>query len=211
MARNKLAKAEIVNTENDARLRVSYNPEEYKLEQGNNFAEVGIPGLPTPPLQYVRGRARALSMDLFFDAHESPDPEGVRTATGRLLQLLDKWPATKAPPRLLFVMGRFTFRCVLVDASQRYTMFRPNGTPVRATVSVRFQEYSEPELEVQRGIFVGPPTLHNTAAGQTLDRLAAQYLGDPSRWREIAKANGIVDPLNLVPGTPLQIPTGGGR
>ena len=25
-----------------------YNPEELKLEQGNNFAEVGIPGLNAP-------------------------------------------------------------------------------------------------------------------------------------------------------------------
>ena len=37
---------------------VMYNPEELKLEQGNKFAEVGIPGLNASPVQYVRGKAR---------------------------------------------------------------------------------------------------------------------------------------------------------
>ena len=32
-----------------------FNPTEYQLQKSNNFAEIAIPGLETPPLQYVRG------------------------------------------------------------------------------------------------------------------------------------------------------------
>ena len=46
-----LAKATILNTFTGESFRVMYNPEELKLEQGNTFAEVGIPGLGTPPVQ----------------------------------------------------------------------------------------------------------------------------------------------------------------
>jgi nucleoid-associated protein YgaU len=204
MPPTQLAKAAILNERSRDRIEVMYNPEEFRLEQGNNFAEVGIPGLAAPPIQFVRGRLRALTMDLFFDSYEAGDD--VRIRSGRVIALLDKLPDTKAPPVLLFTMGLFAFRCVLVEANQRYTMFLRDGTPVRVTLSVRFQEYAPVMLKVEPGLFAGPPTLHNLGAGQTLSSLAAQYLGDPSRWREIAKANGIVDPLSIASGTSLVIP-----
>src|SRR6478735_2694482 len=109
-----LAKAAIVNTDTGDRIEVMYNPEQYSLEQGNNFAEVGIPGLKGPPVQYVRGKLRTLSMELFFDTYEQG--VDVRGITGTIVALLDQDVRTKAPPILLFTMGAFSFRCVLVDA-----------------------------------------------------------------------------------------------
>jgi LysM repeat protein len=225
---NELSKALIINTTTGASFPVMYNPEELKLEQGNTFAEVAIPGLSTPPVQYVRGKARTLSMDLFFDTYETG--EDVRTYTAQIVSLLDKVPQTQAPPILLFSMGRFQFPCVLVDAGQRFTMFQRDGTPVRSTVSVRLQEYVRIEMQVQRGIFFGSPTasaavnvavgagrspvtgsssVHITLQGETLSGLAAAYLGDSGRWREIAKANDVDDPFDLPPGTALVIPPRG--
>ena len=42
--------------------------------------------------------------------------------------------------------------------------------------------------------------------GETLDRIAAKYYGDSTRWRMLADANGIADPLALRPGALLSIP-----
>ena len=200
----RLAKATITNTASAQRFQVMYNPDELRLEQGNNFSEVGIPGLNAPPVQYVRGKARSLSMDLFFDSYEAD--QDVRTHTGPLVKLLDKEPLTRAPPVLLFSMGQFNFQCVLVDASQRFTMFRRDGTPVRSTIAARFQEFVRVEIEIERGLFIGPPTLHNVVRSETASAIATAVLGDPARWREVAEANGIDDPLNLPPGLTLQIP-----
>jgi len=205
----RLAKATITNTSTSERFQVMYNPDELRLEQGNNFAEVGIPGLDVPPVQYVRGKARTLAMDLFFDSYEAD--QDVRTHTGPLVRLLDKEPLTKAPPVLLFSMGQFNFKCVLVDASQRFTMFRRDGTPVRSTIAVRFQEFVRVEIEIERGLFIGPPTLHNVVRSETASAIAATALGDPARWREVAEANGIDDPLNIPPGVTLKVPQGGRR
>ncbi|MCX4821040.1 hypothetical protein OG883_14175 [Streptomyces sp. NBC_01142] len=232
---NELAKALIVNTSTGEAFPVMYNPEEFRLEQGNNFAEVGIPGLNSPPVQYVRGRARALTMELFFDTYETDPPQDVRGHTAPIVRLLDKDPLTQGPPVLLFSLGRFHFECVLVDAGQRYTMFLRDGTPVRCTLSVRFQEYVRVDVEIRSGFFVGSPTVsaaantavntaaqtarsvlrgsatvHITVAGDTLSALAGVYLGDPARWREIAGANDSEDPFALPPGLPLVIPTGSG-
>jgi hypothetical protein len=203
-----LAKATIINTETGEQVSVMYNPEQFSLEQGNNFAEVAIPGLSAPPLQYIRGKSRVLTMELFFDTYEAH--QDVRLFSGRLVALLDQRPSTHAPPVLLFTFGPFSFRCVLVDAAQKYTMFDRDGTPVRCTVSARFQEFAEVNVEIEQGVFFGPPTIANIGQ-QTLDQLASKFLGDASRWREIASANGISDPLNLPSGGQLIIPGTGGR
>jgi hypothetical protein len=196
----------LVNTHTGERIPVMYNPEEYRLEDGNNFAEVGIPGLDAPPIQYVRGRGRALTMELFFDTYAQH--EDVRRHTARITGLLEKLPQTNAPPILLFVMGQFAFECVLADATQRFTMFDRDGTPVRASLSARFLEFVRVQIETQRGVFMGPPTLHNVVEGQRVSDLAARYLGDPGKWRAIAEANGIDDPFRLATGESLVIPRG---
>ncbi|MDN5768110.1 MAG: hypothetical protein L0H96_18690 [Humibacillus sp.] len=219
-----LAKATILNTFTGESFRVMYNPEELKLEQGNTFAEVGIPGLGTPPVQYVRGKARTLSMELFFDTYETG--EDVRTRTAPVVQLLEKDARELAPPVLLFSLGRLQFQCVLVDAGQRFTMFLSDGTPARSTLSARFQEYVRLDVEIRQGIFFGSPTVsaavnaagavvgisstvHVTSAGETLSGLAGAYLGDPALWRLIAVANRIVDPFDLGVGRSLVIPPRG--
>ncbi|MFE6962948.1 LysM peptidoglycan-binding domain-containing protein [Streptomyces sp. NPDC057696] len=220
-----LAKAEIIDTASGENYPVMFNPEELKLDQGNSFAEISIPGLNTPPVQYVRGRARTLAMDLFFDTYESGGD--VRAHTGPIVRLLDKRPGTHAPPVLLFSLGSFQFRCVLVDANQRFTMFLRNGTPVRSSLSVRFQEYVPTDVEVRSGVFFASPTasavanravsaaeslmsqeptVHVVVEGDTLSAIAGVYLGDPALWREIAQANAIVDPLHLTPNTRLVVP-----
>ena len=209
MALVKLAKATIINTVTNQKISVMYNPEEFKFDQGNTYAEVGIPGLDASPIQYVRGRARTLTMDLFFDTYESN--QDVRLYTAQVVNLLNTLPQTKAPPVLLFSMGRFNFQCVLVDAGQRYTMFLRDGTPVRATLSVRFEEYVRVDFTAQQGPFTGSPALHNFIQGQTLSGLASDYLGDPTQWRTIAEANKIDDPFHVTPGTQLVIPGGGTR
>lgn len=201
----KLAKATITDTRRRRSFPVMYNPEEFTLEQGNSFAEVGIPGRDAPPTQYVRGKLRTLAMELVFDTYEAG--VDVRNHTGRIVRLLDKDPVTLAPPILLFTMGRFNFQCVLVDVSQKFTMFMRDGTPVRATLTVRFQEYTRIEIEIQQGFFAGPPTLHNITSGETISSLAGSYLGNPADWRAIAEANGIDDPLNIPTGFPLRIPS----
>ncbi|MFJ3902873.1 hypothetical protein [Streptomyces sp. NPDC090025] len=154
-----LDKALIVNTSTGEGFPVMYNPEELKLDQGNNFAELAIPGLNAPPVQYVRGKARSLSMELFFDTYGADPVEDVRRYTAPLTGLLDKDPLTQGPPVLLFLHGRFHFECVLTDAGQRFTMFGPDGTPVRCTLSVRLQEYVRVDVQVRSGLFAASPTV----------------------------------------------------
>ena len=199
-----LEKATITNTETQERIPVMFNPEEYSLNLGNSFAEIGIPGIKTPPIQYVRGNLRNLEMELFFDTYE--ESRDVRGDTLLITSLLDQDPTTQAPPILLFSWGGLNFKCVLESAGQRFTMFLSDGTPVRATLNVTFKEYEPVDIEIQHGLFIGPPTVRNIVQSENLSQIAGEVLGDPGAWREIADLNNIDNPRKILAGTSLIIP-----
>ena len=48
---------------------------------------------------------------------------------------------------------------------------------------------------------------HVVEADDTLDRIAARYLGAASEWRRVAEANGLTDPLAIGAGQLLLIPS----
>lgn len=202
-----LEKAAITNLLTGERISVMFNPEEYSLDLGNTFAEIAIPGLRTPPIQYIRGNTRNLKMELFFDTTDRKKGEkDVRTETRKITSLLDKDAKTKAPPVLLFSWGGLNFKCVLESAGQRFTMFLEDGTPVRAKIPVSFKEYEEVDIEIKHGFFFGPPTVHNIIEGDTLSAIADKVLGDPGAWREIAEYNNVDNPRKLDPGKTLIMP-----
>ncbi len=47
---------------------------------------------------------------------------------------------------------------------------------------------------------------HTLAKGETLSKIAARYLGDAGRWREIQSLNKIADPANVPEGIVLKLP-----
>lgn len=197
----------VIRTEKGDQIPVCYNPTQYSLDQGNQIAEIGVPGLGAPILQYVRGNGRTLSMELFFDTYE--EQRDVRGLTGRVYELLDVDPDLRRPPVFEFLWGRERVcRWVLERVGGRFTLFLADGTPVRATLSVVFREFADAAVTVSE---VGARAAETTRTyvvkrGDTLSGIAAAQYGDASRWRGIAAANRITNPRTLQPGTPLALP-----
>ena len=184
-------------------IKVLFNPNEYRLNKGNQFSEVAIPGLSSPPLQFVRGNARTLSMQLFFDTYTYDGGKDVREHTGQITNLLKIDDKCHAPPICHFNWGKLNFIGVLEKADQRFTMFLPDGTPVRAVVDVSFKEYSEESQKLESADFVKHYVVKR---GDTLSSIAGRKYGDPGLWRHIAEKNNMDDPLALEPGQVLIIP-----
>ncbi|MEW8049954.1 MAG: hypothetical protein AB2809_06200, partial [Candidatus Thiodiazotropha sp.] len=57
--------------EPDKDIPLKFNPTSYQLRKANNFSEIEIPGLETPPIQYIRGGSETLSFDALFDTSDS--------------------------------------------------------------------------------------------------------------------------------------------
>lgn len=204
-----LTKAIIVNTDATIPIPipVMFNPPEYQLQRTNQYAEVGIPGLGSSLLQFVRGSSQTLTMDLFFDTTDSG--VDVRLYTELILALTNLNSDTHAPPRLMFIWGTLIFPCVLESVTQRYTYFNSIGMPLRATLSITLKGY-----DLLESLLASIPLLSSDRAKsrvvkseETLQGIAAEEYDDPGEWRAIAEENNIDNPLTIQAGQRLIVPT----
>ncbi len=209
--------ANLTNLDTGDRIEVLFNPNEYTLSKGNNFAQAAVPGLSTPLLQFVAGSLRRLDMELVFDSYEAhthasrtvnPPRSDVRKLTQKVVELLAINPATHAPPIVLFNWGGLSFTGVMAKVDQRYTMFLEDGTPIRARLQVSMQEWKTALQEAQevRRQTADYTRLYRLGQGETLSAAAAVFYKDPGLWRPIAIANRIDNPRRLPVGLTVVIP-----
>jgi hypothetical protein len=212
-----LEKALLTNTITGIKIPVQFNPQEYTLNREINYAQASVPGLSGPILQFVSGNLQTLEMELFLDSYEKHQVgstvvnearSDVRTLVNKVAELMAIEPSTHAPPVLLFTWGSLAFTCVLARVTQRYVMFLPDGTPVRARLNVTLNEYRNVELEAKE---VKRETSdyskrHVVSEGETLANIAAKEYGDSRLWRVIAIANQLQQARNLPPGLKLLLP-----
>ena len=213
-----LEKATIVVTDTGEEIKVQFNPEEYTVSKDVNFAQTAVPGLSAPIIQFVHGNMQTLKMELLVDSYEEhrevnriPNQAGedVRNITQKITNLMDINPKTHAPPILLFTWGEnFEFTCVLASASQRFILFRPDGTPVRARLDITFNQFNNAELEAKeiKRETANFSEIHRVGQGETLSNIAGQVYGNPALWRPIALHNDVDNPRELAVGTRLLVP-----
>lgn len=213
-----LEKALLTNSVTGVRIPVHFNPEEYTVNRENNFAQSPVPGLSAPILQFVHGNMQTLEMELFLDTYEEHREgprvlnrarEDVRTLVQRLTDLMNIDPTTHAPPVLLFTWASLSFTCVLAKTAQKFTMFLPDGTPVRAKVQATFNQFANIDLEAKeiKRETADYSKRYLVGEGETLSSIAWKEYGDARAWRPIALANAIDDPRRgLETGRTLRLP-----
>lgn len=192
-------------------IEVLFNPAEYSIETGNTFQSNAAPGLPCPLVQFVNGNSDTLTLELFFDTYTDGGGGDVREHTRKVTRLLDMDPSLHAPPPVRFCWGdSLRFQAVVERVTQKYTMFRADGTPVRATLSVTFREYKTLEEQLR-----DPPLesadltkRHVVTGAETLWSIAYAEYGSVEDWRLVAGANeDVVDnPRRLRPRCELRLP-----
>jgi nucleoid-associated protein YgaU len=184
-----------------------FNPAEYHVKKTQTFAEIAIPGLSSPPVQWVRGGAEVLSFDAVLDTtHTLEDVDDAYVAT--LRGLLDPDPKLHAPPIVAFVWGRRSFTGVLDGLDIAYQLFDESGRPLRAKLGITLKEYRPVAVQLRQNRR-SSATVEKTylvRRGDSLITIASAVYADPARWRELALANGISDPRSVRPGQRLLVP-----
>jgi Contractile injection system tube protein len=191
----------------EPKIELRFNPTEYRLEKSNEFQEIAIPGLEAPPIQFVRGGTERLTVDVLLDTtHTQEDVQ--KKYVARLWDLMKIKSELHAPAIVRFVWDRAIFRGVLTNLTVNYELFAEGGVPLRAKATLAMTAYRPVEVQVREIKAASPDTEKSVVLrrGDRLDGLAESIFRDPSRWRDIARANDIRDPRDLKPGRLLLVP-----
>lgn len=191
----------------DPVIPLRFNPTEYQVQKTNNFAEIAIPGLETPPIQFVRGASEKLTADVLVDTSDSL--LDVRVAyVNKLRGLMNLNRELHAPPIVRLTWDTEVFRGVLESLNVTYVLFTPEGVPLRAKLSLTLKEYRPVEIQIKGNPTASPDfaKTYVVRRGDTLSGIAFAVYHDSSQWRAIAANNQIQDPRTLAPGRVLQLP-----
>jgi nucleoid-associated protein YgaU len=64
------AKIKLVSHDDQPEIDVMFNPTEFQISRNMSYAEIGVPGLAMPLLQFIRGEAQTLQLELFVDSSD---------------------------------------------------------------------------------------------------------------------------------------------
>ncbi|MFF2752096.1 peptidase M23 [Kitasatospora sp. NPDC058048] len=200
------------------RLSLQFNPEQLEVRRSASWGRSDAPALMTPPPpQFLGSDPTSLGVRLFFDA-TAEHGRGVERSVTRLLECCRPEPhrasdRSPSPPwvRLAWGSARTTsFTAIVRQVSVTYTLFDPEGTPLRAEASLELEEVGgAPARQNPTSGGLGAAqarAVHQVVQGDTLAHLAARYYGDPTIWRVIAEANAVDDPLGVPAGAALIVP-----
>lgn len=195
----------------EERLQLAVNPRNMVISQPQNT--IGYTTILGESVHAARGGGLTqTTLETFLPSEGSRFYQG--TSPAQALAMLRRWQTQGEPVRLLISgceLGQLFLICGLEERLAE-------GDP-DVGVAILLKEYQhlsldQPEGTVQQspgGLGTRPDRRERqetylTAGGEDLWTIARLYLGDGSRWQEIASLNGISDPHNLPKGKELYLP-----
>jgi hypothetical protein len=203
-------------------ITVLFNPTEYTITKTNTWNFKEVQGSSLPPPEFGGGSPRQISLSLLLDNSVLDDSQSVLQITQNLFKMMEVGDgqapsgSRSQPPYVTFRWGAVdTFKAVCTSLTCAYQLFQPNGDPIRAEIKLDLKQAEPASTASSNSANLGqnPTTrsitdagVHTVQDGDSLPSIAYRAYGDATRWRTIAEANQIDDPLRLRRGTPLMLP-----
>jgi len=193
------------------------NPSSYTRQTNISYNDRQAQGSAGPSPEFNRVAAEDISFELVFDATGVvPPPAGQTGYTNGVsdgITQLTNLCATlngdiHSPNYLILAWAQLQFQCVLTSMSVNYTLFMPDGTPLRARVQVGFQSYSSESQLAKEANKTSPDLTHlvTVSMGDTLPLLCHRIYGDSSYYYRVAEFNQLDNFRALQPGMQLLFP-----
>jgi hypothetical protein len=190
-------------------IECAFNPQTYTISKTNVWTYKPTQGKDMPAPEFGGGLPMQFKLSLLLDVSLQGNEASVKDQANKLMQAMHG--AGSAPKFVTFSWGSVKLpKAAPVAISIQYALFHPNGEPIRAFVDLELAQAEEltPAGKAQNPTTRGIAGLrsHTVLEGDSLAAISYRAYGDPTRWRLIAQANDIDDPMRLRRGSNLTIP-----
>jgi nucleoid-associated protein YgaU len=190
-----------------------FNPKELSIQKSAKWERKPARNAKNAgPPEFKGSDPCKLTLEMFFDASDA-DHGSVVGPVEELFRCCVPTDDTRqngkaTPPLVRLNWGAIvSFPGFITSVQAKYTLFSPDGTPIRATCSVSMEEMpGDPLGQNPTSGGLSAQTVHHVISGDSLASIAYQQYGDPSMWRVLAEVNGIDDPIRLPAGQTLIVP-----
>lgn len=113
-------------------------------------------------------------------------------------------------PRFLIVHwgSEIDFRCVLSNLDLNFSLFEPNGNPLRIKINATFLRHKSREEILAESRLSSPDLTHYRKVKESdrLDFMTWSIYNDPKYFLQVGKVNALTNIRRLAPGTELYFP-----
>ncbi|MHA7102255.1 CIS tube protein [Roseivirga pacifica] len=194
---------------------VMINPANYDHNYSVTYSDEESPGKAAKTTKFKSIGPETVSFNFVFDdtgaVERNKENEG-KTVAQMIKALKDVvykyYGEIHEPNYVLLVWGTMIFKSRLESMKVEYQMFKPNGVPLRAKITLSFKGFTDPAQESQVANRSSPDLTHivTIKEGDTLPLLCDEIYRDSKYYLKVAKANNLVDVRNLKAGTKLIFP-----
>ncbi len=190
---------------------VMLNPEKYTHTHSVNYNADQPPGSLGVNFKFEKIPPEKVSFELTLDATGAlPNPISDLPANiSALKEVVYNYNGSiHSPNYVKLSWGTMLFKAKLTNLTINYTMFKPDGTPLRAKVNLDFDGYLDGQVLAAAADNQSPDISHMVTikAGDTLPSLCFKIYGDSSYYSDVAEANGIINFRKLIPGKKILFP-----
>lgn len=195
---------------------VLFNPAKYSHSYSVVYSDKQASGSSNTTLKFDKMPPAKVNFELVFDntgvavANQGSPTGDLPAMIKKFKDLLYEYKGEIHRPNYLKLSwgAKMTFQCVLTSLKIEYTLFKSNGTPVRAKATVEFMEFESITAIANSEQQSSPDMTHirTVKAGDTLPAMTHGIYGDTKYYLQVAEFNNLDDFRNLIPGTQLVFP-----
>ncbi|OVE80892.1 hypothetical protein BVY04_04680 [bacterium M21] len=194
---------------------VMFNPETYDENVEVEYKSAQAVGNSAAAQVFDSIKPREFDFEFRFDGtgvKKNPIIDGGGNVTDLIEDFIDKALAYAGDihrPRYCKVSwGTLLVKGVFTSAKISYKFFKPDGTPLRATVTAHFKESISPRLRVAKEGSNSPDLMHyrTVTSGDTLPTMTNRIYGDFKYYPAVARFNQIVNFRDIKPGQRISFP-----
>lgn len=196
------------------------NPESFMQTLKVNADTSGGHGNPGTEAKYKSTEPEQLRLEFVLDGTRTMEGYGGDNSAYKTKKVHDQVEDLKKAvynfdgkihrPRFLIVMwgSDLSFKCVLTNLDLNYTLFEPDGSPLRVKVTATFIAHKSREQLLAESRASSPDLTHSRVVteGDRLDWLTYTIYNDPAYVMQVARANKLSTLRKIPLGQTIDFP-----